>query len=186
MLDKFYKNLRDKIQVEVVTQRVIIAILAIIVIWQQVVVLDRIENQKTLFMPPFIVDKEFWVTGNRVSSSFLEMQAEFIMFNAFNVTPNNAKRNAKNILAVTLSDFYDVVEEKLDKQILYLADNQISRVFYFSDTDTKTPGKITVTGVLKESIGNQAAGTYKVKVEISYSIVQSRFWLTGLKVVEKK
>ena len=186
MLERIFQNKRDFLKIEVLSSRVTIGFLIGLIVWQQIVMLNRIESKTVVFTPPAVMSQEFWVSGNKVSKSYLEGMAQFIMFNAFNVTPTNASQNSKNILAIVLPEFYSEVEAQVDKQILYLVDNQISRVFYFSETNPHQPGIIKVNGVLKESIGNQIAGTYNIDVEINYSIVQGRFWLTGIKVVNKK
>lgn len=164
--------------------RLALLIAGAIIIFQQFVVMGRVQSQKVIFMPPVVASKEFWVTGNQVSTSYLEMMAQFIMYNAFNVTPANAKENARNLLALVDPDFYGEVEQKIDRQIGYLADNQISRTFYFGETNANVPGKIIVKGLLKEYVSNKLVGASDLTAQISYQIKQGRFFIVGFEVKE--
>ena len=97
MLYKKFKLKFDNIINENITSRYIIAILAVIIIVQQYNISNAMTSQKTVFMPPKIIDREFWITGNIVSKAYLENMGEFITFNLFNVSKETVKRNIINL-----------------------------------------------------------------------------------------
>lgn len=180
MLEWIKKNTLDKFQIENVTSRYIIGFLVLLIMWQQFVLSNRITGQRTVFMPPKIVTKEFWIAGNEVSSSYLEMMGQFVIFNLFDVTPENAKFNGDNLLAIVEPKFYEAVDSTIQTQQNYLTVNQISRTFYIGKINAKTPGVIVVEGLLREHIADKMISKQNVVVSISYNIEQGRFWLRGI------
>ena len=181
----FHKNKYDKFAVENMTSRFAIAFLIGLVIWQQIVISDRITGQRTVFMPPKIVAKSFWVSGDKLSYGYLENVAQFIIFNLFNVTPDNARDSSSNVLALVDPRFYKEVQDMIFQQIDYLVDNQIARTFYFSKVDPKKPGEIVVTGIIKDMISDKVISKYDVDVKIGYDVQQGRIMLTSIEVENK-
>lgn len=186
MFERFNKYKIDKYILENWTSRIVILLLVLIVMWQQMIIVNRISGQRTVFMPPVVVNKQFWVAGNTVSTSYLEMMSQFIIFNLFDVTPHNAIANGQNVLALVEPEFFADVEEMLSRQMSYLVDNQISRTFYFSKIDAKTPGRMVITGILKDLVSDKVIDRRDVNIEINYAINQGRFWMNGLKVIKLK
>lgn len=185
MLERYKKNKLDRFEMENVTSRIIIAALTLIVVWQQFILSSRVTGQRTVFMPPKVMSQEFWVAGDQVSSSYLEMMTQFIIFNLFNVTPENAKSNGDNLLALVEPDFHNAVDSVVKTQLSYLIENQISRSFYIGKIDSKKPGVLIVEGMMKEQVSDKTVSKETVVVTISYGINQGRFWLRGIDAAVK-
>jgi conjugal transfer pilus assembly protein TraE len=182
----YHKYKYDRFAIENLTSRIVIVALIGLIIWQQKIISDRITDQRTVFMPPKIVSKSFWVTGDTLSAGYLENVSQFVIFNLFNVTPHNAKDNSQNVLALVEPEFYKEVEEVLDRQINYLVDNQISRTFYYTSINARTPGEMMVTGIIKDMISDKVVSRYDVDVKIGYAVKHGRFMLTSIEVVNKR
>ncbi|EIB9689352.1 conjugal transfer protein TraE, partial [Campylobacter jejuni] len=67
MLFDKYKNQMDKYIFENITFRIVTLILSFVILVLIWVILARTDSQKVVFMPPKIVNQEFWIAGNQVS-----------------------------------------------------------------------------------------------------------------------
>lgn len=185
MLKGFKKNRDDRIGLENIASRYIIGFMSLIILWQTYILGARVTDQKTVFVPPKLATQEFWVSGQQVSTNYLSNMAEFIVFNLFNVTPENARANGGELLALVEPQFYGEVDRIVKTQLAYLTENQISRSLFIGKTDVSKPGNIVVEGLLREFIGDKLVSKQNVTITITYGIVQSRFWLRGIKAETK-
>ena len=180
--DKFKFKL-DKYMYENYTFRIITLIMAGIIGFETYIIVERTDSQKVVFMPPSAITKEFWISGNMVSKSYLEQVGLFIASNLLNIDSNTAKYTIKNILPLVQPNFYYKVKNMLMEQVQYIQDNDISRVFYPSIVKIQK-GKLDVLGVIKDIIGDKVVSHSQIDVEIKYKIKQGRFWITGI-IVKK-
>jgi len=183
LFDKF-KFKMDKYIYENWTFRIVTIILLGVIIFQSYLISSRMDNQKVVFMPPKIINQEFWVTGNQVSKSYLNEMAQFIIFNLMNITKETAKNNIDNLLILVSPDYYYEVKSKLIEQMNYITDNAISRVFFPSTVNADHKGIIKVTGVMKDIISDKIMKSEQVIVRIDYQIKQGRFWIYDIKITK--
>ncbi|WP_187648658.1 TraE/TraK family type IV conjugative transfer system protein [Nitrosophilus labii] len=181
-----FKFKMDKYIFENWTFRMVTIGLVGIIAYQTYLISTRINNQKVIFMPPKMVTKEFWVTGNQVSKSYLEEVGLFIVYNLLNVTKESAKSNVENILLLVSPNAYYEVKAKLIEQMNYITDNGISRVFFPSMVDVKEKGVIKVSGIIKDIISDKVVNNTPAIVHINYKIKEGRFWIIDIKVVKDK
>lgn len=150
------------------------------------VILARTDSQKVVFMPPKIVNQEFWIAGNQVSKGYLHEMGQFISFNLLNITKENARNNIDNLLTLVDPKFYQEVKTKLLEQMNYIIDNAISRTFFVSAIDADTKGQIKVFGVVKDIISDKVVRSSQSVLKINYIIEQGRFILNDLSIEEEK
>ncbi|EOG0505346.1 type IV conjugative transfer system protein TraE [Campylobacter jejuni] len=140
MLFDKYKNQMDKYIFENITFRIVTLLLSFVILVLIWVILARTDSQKVVFMPPKIVNQEFWIAGNQVSKGYLHEMGQFISFNLLNITKENARNNIDNLLTLVDPKFYQEVKTKLLEQMNYIIDNAISRTFFVSAINADTKG----------------------------------------------
>jgi conjugal transfer pilus assembly protein TraE len=183
LFDKF-KFKMDKYVYENWTFRIVTFVLLGVILFQSYLISSRMDNQKVVFMPPKVINQEFWVTGNEVSKSYLNEMALFTVFNLMNVTKETAKNNIDNLLVLVSPDFYYEVKSNLMDQMNYITDNAISRVFFPSVVNVDQKGLIKVTGVMKDIISDKIMRSEQAVVRIEYQIKQGRFWIYDIKITK--
>ncbi|AHK73692.1 conjugal transfer protein TraE [Campylobacter jejuni] len=186
MLFDKYKNQMDKYIFENITFRIVTLILSFVILVLIWVILARTDSQKVVFMPPKIVNQEFWIAGNQVSKGYLHEMGQFISFNLLNITKENARNNIDNLLTLVDPKFYQEVKTKLLEQMNYIIDNAISRTFFVSAIDADTKGQIKVFGVVKDIISDKVVRSSQSVLKINYIIEQGRFILNDLSIEEEK
>lgn len=183
LFDKF-KFKMDQYLYENWTFRIVTLGLLGVILFQSYLISSRMNNQKVVFMPPKIINKEFWVTGKQVSKSYLNEMALFTVFNLMNITKDTAKNNIDNLLVLVWPDDYYEVKSSLVKQMNYITDNAISRVFFPSTINVDQKGLIQVTGVVKDMISDKIMKSQQAVVNIEYQIKQGRFWIFDIKMTK--
>ncbi|HED6006856.1 TPA: conjugal transfer protein TraE [Campylobacter coli] len=186
MLFDKYKNQMDKYIFENITFRIVTLVLSFVILVLIWVILARTDSQKVVFMPPKIVNQEFWIAGNQVSKGYLHEMGQFISFNLLNITKENARNNIDNLLTLVDPKFYQEVKTKLLEQMNYIIDNAISRTFFVSAIDADTKGQIKVFGVVKDIISDKVVRSSQSVLKINYIIEQGRFILNDLSIEEEK
>ncbi|HEF9414984.1 TPA: conjugal transfer protein TraE [Campylobacter coli] len=186
MLFDKYKNQMDKYIFENITFRIVTLILSFVILVLIWVILARTDSQKVVFMPPKIVNQEFWIAGNQVSKGYLHEMGQFISFNLLNITKENARNNIDNLLTLVDPKFYQEVKTKLLEQMNYIIDNAISRTFFVSAIDADTKGQIKVFGVVKDIISDKVVRSSQNVLKINYIIEQGRFIFNDLSIEEEK
>lgn len=186
MLFDKYKNKMDKYLLENITFRTVTLILSLLILFLVWIIVSRTDSQKVVFMPPKIINQEFWIAGNEVSKTYLHEMGQFISFNLLNITKENAHNNIENILTLVDSRFYQEVKVKLLEQSNYIIDNAISRTFFVSAIDADTKGLIKVFGVVKDIIGDKVVQSNQNILSINYSINQGRFIIDNISIEEEK
>ncbi|ARE80668.1 TraE/TraK family type IV conjugative transfer system protein [Campylobacter helveticus] len=186
MLFDKYKNKMDKYLLENITFRTVTLILSLLIVFLIWIIVSRTDSQKVVFMPPKIINQEFWIAGNEVSKTYLHEMGQFVSFNLLNITKENANNNIENLLTLVDSKFYNEVKIKLLEQSNYITDNAISRTFFVSAIDADTKGLIKVFGVVKDIIGDKVVRSSQSIVNIHYEINQGRFVLNDILIEEGK
>lgn len=184
MLFDKYKNKMDKYLYENITFRTISIALSIVIIFLVYIIVARTDSQKVVFVPPKIVNQEFWIAGNEVSKTYLHEMGQFIAFNLLNVTKSNIQNNIDNILTLVEPKYYNEVRGKLLEQARYITENSISRTFFVSAIDADTKGTIKVYGVVKDIIKDKVIRSEIAEYDIKYDIVLGRFFLNDVIIVE--
>lgn len=179
MFLNIYSEIKDRFVLENKTFRFSTSVLSVAVLILAFVVFFKIDNQKTVIIPPTQSLKEFWIEGNKVSTSYLEMVGDVIAYNILNITAER-KPNTEFIIAMTPSEHIQRVKGAVDSQIKYIQNNAITQVFYATKYDTNQKGIIKITGILKQFIGDKKMDSSLHTLIIQYDIEYGRFWIKGL------
>lgn len=174
-----FKNKLDGVAFENKTFRIVTLVMAFTILVMGYTLVTKVEDQKIVVMPPFVTLQEFWVTGENVSDSYLEMVADGVAYNVLNISPER-KPNTEFLYALTPSEFQNAVRGAIESQIKFIQNNGISQVFYTSGYDLKTKGLLIVTGVLKQYVGDKKMESSIHHLEISYYVKGGRFWIKGI------
>lgn len=177
---KTYKNLKDSYIKDNFLLKSIIIIEALLISYLVFIVIEKTDSQKTVFLPPQSTYKEFWVSGDTVSKSYLETIGAFISYNLLNVNRDNADRLISNLLPLVKSDNYYEVKMELTKLHNYVVQNQLARAFYLNEVKQITDNQIVVYGSLVDSMSTKVIRNSKIKLVIDYEIKFGQFYITNL------
>lgn len=186
MLWEKYKNKMDRYIFENITFRVTTIVLSFVVLLLVWIIIARTASERVVFMPPKVINQEFWIAGDEVSKGYLHEMGQFVSFNLMNITKNNAKNNIENLLTLVDSRFYQQIKLKLNEQMNYIIDNEISRTFFVSGIDADTRGLIKVFGVVKDIISDKVVRSNQSTLNIQYEINQGRFIINDINIEEDK
>jgi len=142
-------------------------------------------SKKTVVVLPPKVDREFWVSGDTLSTSYLEQVAYFVADRVLSVSPANVDASLE-MVKYFFSTNPDEVKE-LEKLFVKIAktirENDYYQVFYpFRFHVDKKQSKMVVLGEVRKMSGNQYIGTRRVSVEIFFRVRNGRLYITALKV----
>jgi len=140
---------------------------------------SKVEEQRVVVMPPFLTLKEFWVSGNNVSDTYLEMVADGVAYNVLNLSPER-KPNTEFLFSLTPPEFYNQVKGAIEEQIKFIQNNGVNQVFYTTGYNLSEKGHIRVTGILKQYIGEKKMDSSVKNLEIYYFVKGGRFWIKGI------
>lgn len=177
---KKYKNLKDSYIKDNFLLKSIIIIEALLISYLVFIVIEKTDSQKTVFLPPQSTYKEFWISGDTVSKSYLETIGAFISYNLLNVNRDNADRLISNLLPLVKSDNYYEVKMELTKLHNYVVQNQLARAFYLNEVKQTTDNQIVVHGSLVDSMSTKVIRNSKIKLVVDYEIKFGQFHITNL------
>lgn len=180
MLFDKYKNKMDRFIYENTTFRIVTLVLGLVIMFLSWLIVTRTGSEKIVFMPPKVVNQEFWIAGNEVSKGYLHEMGQFVSFNLMNITKQNARNNIENILTLVDANYYEQIKTKLLKQMNYIIDNAISRTFFVSAINADTKGIIKVYGVVKDIIADKVVRSEQSILNINYEIKQGRFIINDI------
>ena len=176
------KRFKDNILKDNILLKFIVSVEAILILFLVYIVIERTDSQKTVFMPPQSTYKEFWISGNQVSKSYLENIGSFIAYNLLNVTKGNANELLSNLLPLVQSSTYYDVKKELQQLQNYIVQNQISRSFYLGYIEQTKSNQIIVYGSISDAISSKIIRTKKIKLIIDYNIKFGRFYIVNLSI----
>jgi conjugal transfer pilus assembly protein TraE len=185
----FDKFKSEQYKVFIQNQKLTIALVAVIIVnlILGVYILTFATNSRTVFLPSFNATQEFWVSGREVSSTYLEQIGRYIADVLWNVSVDNAKNVKSAILPLAPSEYWNDVDRAISRQLSYITDNAITRVFHPTGIDYRSErNAIYVRGTLKEMTGDVVALNKTTTLRIQYKIENGRFWLLGIAEVERK
>jgi conjugal transfer pilus assembly protein TraE len=185
LLEKF-KNLKDNYLKENALLKSVLVIEGVLIVYLIYTVVEKTDSQRTVFLPPQNTYKEFWISGDTVSKTYLETMGNFIAHNLLNITKDNSAQMIENILPLVDSMTYYEVKKELQKMHEYVKDNNLARSFYIGYIETLPNNKIVVNGSLADSISNKIVRTQNVKLEINYKVKFGLFHILNLNLVDER
>lgn len=183
---KFFKNRKDSIIFENKFLKISLLSLVATILLLLYALVFKIENQKIVILPPSLELKEFWIQGNQVSDSYLQMMADVISYNILNISDTQKRNNIDFVLAMVETEHIPSVRRELIEQANYLRDNSISQVFYITEYDVSNKGLILVKGLLKRYISEKQTDSLPYQLKIFYTIKRNKFNIVGLILSDEK
>lgn len=177
---KKFKFETDSIRAINNSLRYYLAVAATIILIEGVTIVLLATSQKTVFMPPGNITKEFWIDGNTVSKSYLDMTVEYIANTMLNLTPESADKRMKTILPLITSDYRTAYEKELTMQAAYISSNNLTQIFYMQSIDYSKPGIAVAQGMLQKVIGDRVVDRQHVHLSITYKINNGQFQIVKL------
>lgn len=185
MLASVFKNKMDKFAVKNKTLTIAIICLSISVVYLSWALVSKVDEQKIVVVPPATNLKEFWIQGNQVSTSYLEMMADSIAYNVLNVTEYR-NVNVDFVLSLVPAEYIEKVRTSLLTQKNYILNNGLTQVFFINSYHTEQKGLIKVIGLLKRYVREKQVSSEVYSFYINYNISRGRFWLTSINLKRGK
>lgn len=186
MTEKNYKERYDRLLSRERAMVVFAGVLALGITIESVAVYKLATTQKTVFLPAFPLEKEFWAQGNTVSFSYLETMGKLIANTALNITPASAQAQLYSLLVFAAPERYAILKAELKKQIDYYVDNELSTIFYPAQIFLKD-GNLIVSGYIKDVVGDKVLRGAHTELWIAYRILDSgKFEFTNLERKNEK
>ena len=179
---KNFKNLKDNLLKDNIILKFVVTVEAVLIVFLVYIVIERTDSQKTVFMPPQSTYKEFWISGDQVSKSYLENIGAFIAYNLLNINKGNANVLLSNLLPLVQSSTYYEVKKELQQLQNYIVQNQIARSFYLGYVEQTKRNQIAVHGSISDAISSKVIRNKKIKLIIDYKIKFGRFYIVNLAI----
>jgi conjugal transfer pilus assembly protein TraE len=174
----------ERLVKEVRFQAIIIYALLFIVLLEGIMLYRAAVNKTVIVIPPR-VDKEFWVSGNELSSAYIEQVAVYLADSLLSVSPSNVDQALSRVMPFLTTDPAQVKEIR-DNFAAYakaVKENDWWQSFYPMKVvvDDKH-NKIDVYGVLRKMTGDVYVGQENNKViTFTYEVRNGRLIITGVK-----
>lgn len=150
------------------------------------VLFANLAGRKVVVILPPKVDKEFWVSGRKVSNTYLEQVGLFIADRLMSVSPSNVEDSLASIYPFLTTEPTTLKKLKsfFAEYISEIKENSYWQSFYPMRVDIVPKNrKIVVRGIVKKLSGNVYLGEERKSVEITFRIKNGRFLVEKLEVI---
>ncbi|MDR0453806.1 MAG: type IV conjugative transfer system protein TraE [Deferribacteraceae bacterium] len=170
----------ERLKVEKKLLLIMMTMLSFVIILLLFALLSAYKNQKVIVLPPK-VDKEFWVAGNTLSSSYLEQVAFYLSDRLLTVSPATVRASFDTIIGFAEPSMIKLLRTSLSEQADTIIREKIFQVFYpaafASDTQKRT---ITVKGTIKRFSGNVYQSEAESVIIFEYTVLEGRLYITSI------
>lgn len=144
------------------------------------------DKEKIIVVPP-VIEREFWVSADRVSESYLEQTSEYLIGLILNVTPSNFGARSEHLLAYVEPANYGPIKEKLIREQQEIERRGLSTVFHITAFRTNASElEVEVKGILKSWIGSSPADSKEQTYKMSYSYNSGRLKITDFRELKNE
>lgn len=178
-----YFSLMKKLEEEVKWQAIVIIVLVFALVLEGVLLFKAYTSKTVIVLPPR-VDREFWVSGNTLSFSYLDQTAKYLADRILSVSPANVDSSLASVYPFLTTD-PNQLKAIRDSLIAYsnsIKQNDLWQAFYPLRTllDEKNQ-KIAVEGILKKTTGNVYVGEEKKTIVFAFEVQNGRFIVREVK-----
>ena len=147
----------------------------------------HLKDKERIVVTPPVIEREFWVSADRVSDSYLEQMSEYLIGLILNVTPSNFGVRSEHLLACVEPANYGIIKEKLIREQQEIERRGLSTVFHITAFRTNaTELEVEVKGILKSWIGSAEADSKEQAYKISYSYNSGRLKITDFRELKNE
>lgn len=141
-------------------------------------VIGRDTAEKTIVTPP-IVEKAFWVHGDRVSSEYLEQMALFFASLVLTYHPDNIDGQVQLFLRHADPAAHGPLAARLAADRERIRHNGLSQVFYpVSVRVREADRQVALSGDLVSMVGGQPAGTRRATYRLRFTYRNARLFVS--------
>jgi len=138
-------------------------------------------KNERIVVVPYGFEKEVWTENGKVSSHYLEKQADIISQLLLNKTAISATRNKDFILTLTDPSFYGTLKRKLIQEEEIIKDQGVSFVFLPIETTPEAQSmKVSVVGDRVTYLGDKKVRTQREKYTFSFRFNGKALLLIGI------
>lgn len=139
--------------------------------------------QRIVIVPPSI-NRDFWVSNNKVSPEYLSEISLFLAMIRFNQTPSNAAMQREVFLRYVEQSAYPKLKTAMIEEEAHLKKEHITTSFF--DTDVKADAKkliSEITGDLQYNIGEGSMPSQRVTFRLTFKLSSGRLMLKSVEEV---
>lgn len=179
-----YFDLLSKLDAQARFLGLISTLLAVALLLMSFTIYSLYSKKSVIVLPPK-VDKEFWVSGDTLSTSYLEQVGYFIADRIMSVSPQNVDRSLDAVkpFFTTDPDKLKALDEVFIKIAQTIKENDYYQSFYplrfYVD---KKGNSLVIEGVVRKMAGMQYIGEERKRVEIKFIIKNGRFFVESIEV----
>jgi conjugal transfer pilus assembly protein TraE len=134
-------------------------------------------KEKVVVVPP-IVNRDFWVSSDTVSDSYLEQMAEFFSSLLLNVTPNSFVTRSEHLLQHVEPNAYAKIKAQLVEQQLEIERRAMSTTFHPSSFKVdRSRLVVELKGQLKILMGNASVESQSKTYQIKFAQHHGRLYI---------
>lgn len=176
-------NYMSKLKEERKLLTVAVIILAALSVILAIILMQTIKTRTVVVLPPKI-DQEFWVSGNRLSTTYFEQVGYYLADRILTVNPRTASNSFDSIVQFLTTDARTMrkIREQLKTQADIIIAEQYYQAFYperiILDEKNKT---LRIVGKLRRDVGTIVT-ELSPHVEFSYDVQNGRLFITSIKV----
>jgi len=179
-----YFDLLSKLDAQARFLGLVSSLLAFALLFMAFTVYSLYSKKAIVILPPK-VDREFWVSGDTLSSAYLEQVAYYIADRVMTVSPQNVESSLDMIRPFFSTNPEDL--ENLDRVLIRIAkvvkENDYYQVFY--PLRFMLDGKrqrLAVEGIVRKMSGMQYIGQERKRVVIEFFVRNGRFFVKGIEI----
>lgn len=140
-------------------------------------VLTTSTQEKTIVTPP-VIEKAFWVQGDKVAPEYLEMMATFFAGLALSYTKDNIEGQTALFLRYTDPEAHGELAARLLAEAEKIRRNNLSSVFYPVEVRIRDKQqRIAITGDLVTMVGEQVTGRRRAVFAMRLSFRNGRLFV---------
>lgn len=182
-MKRFYSFL-EKLQEQVRWQSYTIMGLLVVVLIEGIF-LFRLATHKTIIVLPPRVDKEFWVSGEELSYSYLEQTGKYLADRILNVSPAMVDKSVASVypFLTTNPDELKAIKEVFASYTNSIKNNDWWQSFYPMKVIVDPQNQIlAVEGILKKFTSNTYIGEERRTIVFKFTVQQGRFIVREVKL----
>lgn len=180
MLSKNFKTKYDQLVAKELANKASNIILSVALAISSFTVYQLYSSERVVVVPTN-VSKEFWVSTNKLSESYLNQMGQYISTSLLNVSPNSAKQQFELVLDLAAPEFYQTLKLELNNQTRYLTENGITSAFYPKSYKFEKD-KIIINGQKNNIIGDRIVEKKDIVLTVFYIVQNGRFYISRFEI----
>lgn len=180
MISDKFKTKYDQLVAKELAHKASNIILSVAVAIMSFTAYNLYTNERIVVVPTN-VSKEFWISSNKLSESYLNQMGQYVSTALMNVSPNSAKQQFELVLELAAPEFYQTLKMELNNQNKYLVENGITSAFYPKSYKFEKD-KIVINGQKNNIIGDKVVERRDIVLTVNYIVQNGRFYISKFEI----